>query len=397
MIPMKRLAMASLVLAGTAVLLAAAPKETISLTTSYQIPVTVSSIQVNASAFPVAQDAQDAQNTQDTQDTPSVESVPSTEPAEEENEYANLAIAHVTDYVNVRTEPNTDSAIIGQIPNGAVATVLAITGKEQDWFQIVSGKVEGYIKSEYFYYGEEASEVVDDYVKRYALVLADRLNVREEPDISAKRIGYIDNGEKAIIVETLGEWIQIRYGQKTGYVAADYVTVTEEFAYAKTLEEIAAEEAARRLLEERARASEADTSENTAITVQSPSGNYTSTGELRTAIVDYAMQFLGNKYVHGGNSLVTGTDCSGFTSLIYAEFGYALSRTPAGQLSGAGRGIDYSEIQPGDIICYGKSKCTHVALYMGDGKIIHAANSKKGVVIYDADYDNILGIRNVID
>ena len=113
--------------------------------------------------------------------------------------------------------------------------------------------------------------------------------------------------------------------------------------------------------------------------------------------MDYSMQFLGNKYVHGGNSLVTGTDCSGFTSLIYAEFGYALSRTPAGQLSGAGRGIDYSEIQPGDIICYGKSKCTHVALYIGDGQIIHAANSKKGVVIYEADYDNILGVRNVID
>ena len=68
-----------------------------------------------------------------------------------------------------------------------------------------------------------------------------------------------------------------------------------------------------------------------------------------------------------------GTDCSGFTSLIYAEFGYSVSRTPAGQLSNAGRSISYSEIQPGDIICYGsKGKCTHVAMYIGDGRYIHS-------------------------
>lgn len=316
---------------------------------------------------------------------------------EDESEYANLAIAHVTNYVNVRTEPTTESSIIGKIPNGAVATVLEVAGDEKDWFKITSGKVEGYIKSEYFYYGEEASAVIEDYITRYAVVLADRLNVREQPELTSKRIGYIDNGEKAKIIDNPGEWVQVQYGQKTGYVASEYITVTEEFAYAKTIEEILAEEEARRKLEERAKASEAQASENTTITVQPPSNNYGSNSELRTAIVDYSMQFLGNKYVHGGNSLVTGTDCSGFTSLIYAEFGYALSRTPAGQLSGAGRGIDYSEIQPGDIICYGKSKCTHVALYIGDGQIIHAANSKKGVVIYEADYDNILGVRNVID
>jgi cell wall-associated NlpC family hydrolase len=109
------------------------------------------------------------------------------------------------------------------------------------------------------------------------------------------------------------------------------------------------------------------------------------------------MQFLGNKYVSGGNSLITGTDCSGFTSLIYADFGYSISRTPAGQYSSAGRAVDYSEAQPGDIICYGTSKCTHVGIYIGNGQIIHSANSRKGVVIYQADYDTIMGVRNVID
>lgn len=134
--------------------------------------------------------------------------------------------------------------------------------------------------------------------------------------------------------------------------------------------------------------------ENPVPEVPAPSGN---NPELRAQIVEYAMQFLGNPYVHGGSSLTTGTDCSGFTCLIYKDFGYSIDRTPAGQLSGAGRSISMDEIQPGDIVCYGSSKCTHVALYIGNGQIIHEANSKKGVVIYEVGYDNILGIKNVID
>ena len=90
-----------------------------------------------------------------------------------EDEYASLAIANVTNYVNVRSEPNTDSAVVGKIYDGAVAQILGVAGENQDWFQIVSGSVEGYIKAEFFIY-----EVVDNYVTRCAVVTADRLNVR---------------------------------------------------------------------------------------------------------------------------------------------------------------------------------------------------------------------------
>ena len=199
-------------------------------------------------------------------------------------------------------------------------------------------------------------------------------------------------------MENLGDWLKVRYTQsKTGYVAAEYVTVNEEFVYAKTLEEEAAELAAKKALEQRQNVSETQAAESIEITVTPPSGEYSTNEELRGEIVAYAMQFLGNRYVHGGQSLETGTDCSGFTSLIYAVFGYSVSRTPAGQLSGAGRSVSYSEAQPGDIICYGSGRCTHVALYIGDGQIIHAANSRKGVVTQRADYDNILGVKNLID
>lgn len=317
----------------------------------------------------------------------------------EENEYADLAIAQVSNYVNVRSLPNTDSDIVGKIYNGAVAQVLSVTGEDHDWFQIVSGNVEGYIKAEFFLYGDAAAEVIDQYVTRYANVIADRLNVREQPSTESKRIGYIDNGERVQLLENQGEWLRVQYTDgKEGYVSSQYVTISEEFVYGKTLEEEAKEQEERKILEERENVTEQEVAENVTIVVTEPVGTYSSNAELRSAIVNYAMQFLGNRYVHGGSSLVTGTDCSGFTSLIYKEFGYSLSRTPSGQLSSNGRSIDYSQIQPGDIICYGKGgKCTHVALYMGNGQIIHSANSRKGVVIYQADYDTMIGIKNVID
>lgn len=317
----------------------------------------------------------------------------------EENEYADLAIAQVSNYVNVRSLPNTDSDIVGKIYNGAVAQVLSVTGEDHDWFQIVSGNVEGYIKAEFFLYGDAAAEVIDQYVTRYANVIADRLNVREQPSTESKRIGYIDNGERVQLLENQGEWLRVQYTDgKGGYVSSQYVTISEEFVYGKTLEEEAKEQEERKILEERENVTEQEVAENVTIVVTEPVGTYSSNAELRSSIVNYAMQFLGNRYVHGGSSLVTGTDCSGFTSLIYKEFGYSLSRTPSGQLSSNGRSIDYSQIQPGDIICYGKGgKCTHVALYIGNGQIIHSANSRKGVVIYQADYDTIIGIKNVID
>lgn len=318
-------------------------------------------------------------------------------PDEEESEYANLAIAQVTDYVNVRSLPSTDGEIVGKIYNGSVAQVLATAGDNDDWFQIISGDVEGFIKAEYFLYGEEAEAVIDQYVTYYATVLADRLNVREEQSADSRRIGYIDNGENVKVVEDCGDWLKVQYtDSKQGYVSAEYVSVHEEFVYAKSIEEERREEAERQALAARAQEAEQSTPEVIG-DITFPTNQYTSNEELRTAIVDYAMQYLGNKYVHGGRSLASGTDCSGFTCYIYKDFGYSLSRTPGGQYSTNGRSIGYDEIQPGDIICYGKSKCTHVGLYIGDGQIIHSANSRKGVIISAADYDNILAIKNVID
>ncbi len=319
----------------------------------------------------------------------------------EESEYSNLAIAKVDNYVNVRSAPGTDSEVVGKMYDGSVAQILSTAGENNEWFQVVSGNVEGYIKAEYFIYGDAAVSVIDDYVTRYVVVQADRLNVREEPDISSGRIGYIDNGERVRLLEWGDEWSKVDYAaEHTGYVASEYVTIAEEFIYAKSIEEELEELAALQELQARTQASEETAPERMVVSTPPPQTNFASVPELRTAVVDYAMQYLGNRYVHGGQSLATGTDCSGFTCYVYKEFGYSLSRTPQGQYTSAGRGIDMSQIQPGDVICYSSngSTCTHVGLYIGNGQIIHAANSRKGVIISNYDYDGIiLGVRSIVD
>lgn len=320
----------------------------------------------------------------------------------EDSEYADLAIAKVDSYVNVRSIPSTDGQVLGKIYNGAVAHVIEKVGENGEWFHVTSGSLEGYIKAEYFLYGKDAADVIDDYVTRYALVHASRLNVRKEPSIESGRIGYLNDGEKAKITEDLGDWQKVEYsGGQIGYVSADYTEVLEEFSYAISIEEEQAEIARQKALEERKRQQEASVPENTAVSAVTPAAGYSSNSELRDSLVNYALQFVGNPYVSGGNSLTNGTDCSGFTKLIYGEFGYSLGRTPGNQLSSAGRKVDYSEIQKGDIICYsdnGGASCTHVALYIGDGKIVHAANRKKGICTQSAEYGSmIIGVRNVID
>ena len=317
----------------------------------------------------------------------------------EEDEYGNFAIADVDNYVNVRSMPSTDGEIVGKMYDGSVAQVLSVAGEEDDWFQITSGNVEGYIKAEYFIHGEEAAAVMDEYVSRYAEVLADRLNVRNGQSTEEKRIGYIDHGEKVKVIEDCGEWIRVQYtGEKEGYVSSEYVMILEEYKYAKTIEEEQAEIAARAEREQRENVSGEEKPE-VIENIVFPSEAYTSNGELRSAVVNYAMQYVGNRYVSGGSSLAGGTDCSGFTCFIYADFGYSISRTPGGQLSGSGRSIDYSAIQPGDIICYSSNgkTCTHVGIYIGNGQIVHSANPRRGVVVQNADYDTIIGIKNVID
>lgn len=119
-----------------------------------------------------------------------------------------------------------------------------------------------------------------------------------------------------------------------------------------------------------------------------PSGGGSATGQ---AIASYACQFIGNPYVAGGTSLTNGTDCSGFTMSVYSHFGYSIPRNSAAQL-GYGRGVSYSEAQPGDIVCY----AGHVGIYIGNGMICHASTPATGIKTTVATYRPILSVRRII-
>ena len=119
------------------------------------------------------------------------------------------------------------------------------------------------------------------------------------------------------------------------------------------------------------------------------SSNGSATG---SEIANYACQFVGNPYVFGGTSLTNGADCSGFTQSVYKAFGYSIPRSSSQQRS-AGREVSYAEAQPGDLICY----AGHVAIYLGNGRIVHASSVKTGIKYGTATYKTILSVRRIVN
>ena len=158
--------------------------------------------------------------------------------------------------------------------------------------------------------------------------------------------------------------------------AAQTVQIAQEAAdEALEAAQAAAEEEAERLAAEAAAAHEAEVA------------------ALRQEIVSYACSFAGwLPYVHGGSSLTAGVDCSGFTAAIYAHFGYTLSHSSSVQ-STQGRSVSLSEIQPGDIIVYSG----HVALYIGNGQIVHAPGAGRTVTIASMYIMTILDVRRIVE
>ena len=108
-------------------------------------------------------------------------------------------------------------------------------------------------------------------------------------------------------------------------------------------------------------------------------------------IAIYACGFVGNPYVSGGTSLTNGADCSGFTQSVYKAFGYKIPRTSYQQRS-AGKAVSYAEAQPGDLICY----AGHVAMYIGNGRLVHASSAKTGIKYGYATYREILAVRRIV-
>lgn len=333
--------------------------------------------------------------------------------------YADVAIAKVQDYVNVRAENNEDSEVLGKLYNNSAATVLETT--DDGWYKISSGSVTGYVKSEYVVVGDDAT--VKSAGRRVATVNTETLKVRTSADENSEVLGLVaGEDDLTVIDESTDGWVGVSTEDGTGYVSSDYVSLDTEFTYAESKEEEAArlakEEADRKAAAEAAAKEEAkknaasesnksskasneskksEAVEETADEESSSSDSSSEesysapSGSNGQAVVDYACQFVGNPYVYGGSSLTNGTDCSGFVMSVYAQFGISLPHSSSA-LRSVGYGVSVDDMQPGDIICYSG----HVAIYCGGNTIVHASNPSTGIKYTSpANYKTILAVRRI--
>lgn len=333
--------------------------------------------------------------------------------------YADVAIAKVQDYVNVRAENNEDSEVLGKLYNNSAATVLETT--DDGWYKISSGSVTGYVKSEYVVVGDDAT--VKSAGRRVATVNTETLKVRTSADENSEVLGLVaGEDDLTVIDESADGWVGVSTEDGTGYVSSDYVSLDTEFTYAESKEEEAArlakEEADRKAAAEAAAkeeakknaASESNKSskasneskkseaveetadeENSSSDSSSEESYSAPSGSNGQAVVDYACQFVGNPYVYGGSSLTNGTDCSGFVMSVYAQFGISLPHSSSA-LRSVGYGVSVDDMQPGDIICYSG----HVAIYCGGNTIVHASNPSTGIKYTSpANYKTILAVRRI--
>ncbi|MCI7092517.1 MAG: NlpC/P60 family protein [Lachnospiraceae bacterium] len=338
-------------------------------------------------------------------------------------------------YVNVRTQPSTDNGeVIGILKNHDSAIIESV--EDDGWYKIKSGDVEGYVAAWLIKTGDEAAAIAPTVAYNYAVNNAVSLNVRAQADEGADVVTSLDEGAEAEIVADEGNWFKVALDSDTyGYVSKDYVEEKTAYPTAKTIDQMMSDTEAEKQAEQAADAAgstdasaeqggetaatadasqtqetaaqtdtsqtqetaaqteapqtqetaaqtEAPQTQETAAQTEAPQTEVSAPAASATgsAVVAYASQFVGNPYVWGGTSLTSGADCSGFTMAVFANFGVSLPHYAASQLS-CGTQVSIDSLAPGDLVFFSSTggEIDHVAIYVGGGSIVHAANSKSGI------------------
>lgn len=274
--------------------------------------------------------------------------------------YTNLGIVQVDGNLNVREAPGTEASLVGKMPNNAGCEIL---GEEGEWTKISSGDVAGYVKSEYLLTGEAAVARAEEVKQTIATVTTTTLYVRSEPTTDSSIITSMPMGEELEVVELLDGWVKINVDSDEGYVSADYVEVSVELKKAMTMTEVRYGQ---------------------------------GVSDVRVSLVQFATQFIGKPYVWGGTSLTRGADCSGFVLSVFANYGISLPHSSRAQAN-CGASISASEAKPGDLFFYGNGRSiNHVAIYIGNGQVVHASSPKSGIKISGAYYRTPVKVVRII-
>lgn len=266
--------------------------------------------------------------------------------------YENFGITDALDsFVNVREKASEYGKVIGKMTNYNACDVID-TSDDGNWYKIESGEVEGWVSAEFIKTGWEAEDIGRANAGKRARICGDVVNVRTEPSTDSEIWTQGTCDELYDIVDKQEGWVKILLDTETGYVASDYI----EEVYSLP----------------------------TAVSYTPPEEEQKAT--LRDQIVAFGMQYLGGRYVWGGETLGVGVDCSGFTMKIYENFGVYLTHYAETQAS-EGRRISRDELQKGDLVFYAKGGYIyHVAMYIGDGQVLHAQSTNLGIRITSMDY-----------
>lgn len=323
---------------------------------------------------------------------------PVTQPEEKQHvqlnlNYDRLGVANKVDtYLNVRKKPSESAKIVGKMTKNAGCHIYSI---KKGWAKIVSGNVRGYVKASYITTDEKAEKLATKVGRECVEIQTDSLRVRALPSLTAPIYSVVSEGEEFTIkkrnvsidyvkkivkkqkiskeaieraggyegmAQSLGDFICIYVDDDYAFVAKEYVK--EQYTLKRA----------------------------TKVSTVTASDGVSSS---QASIVEYAKQFLGNRYVWGGSSLTGGTDCSGFTMSLYARYGHYLPHSAAAQ-AGCTRSV--SSPKPGDLFFYSNgSRINHVAMYIGGGMVIHASNRRDGIKISNAYYRHPVKIGRVMN
>ena len=248
--------------------------------------------------------------------------------------------------VNFRQEATTQSESMGKLSDG---TRVAILDETDGWYKVAYNGEVGYMSADYV-----ESQSIMNIECGGAKVTTSVLNMRSGPGTENSIVTKLYEGSVAKIIGINNAWFKVQYGGETGYISPDYVSIVPYKATAKA---------------------------SATVAVSTASGSASTASGTRQQIIDYAAQFLGCKYVYGGNT-PSGFDCSGYVKYVFKHFGVELTRTSANQYANSVK-IKKSELRIGDLVFFsqnaGSSKVGHVGIYVGGDQFIHAAAPGKGV------------------
>ena len=255
--------------------------------------------------------------------------------------------------LNLRSGPGTTHSVVAQLNEGDIVVILERTDSE--WYKINYHGLVGYVNVPFL-----KDILVAENFNAQGKVTGDYVNMRAKPDTASDKIETYASGTVLTVVGINNGWYKVAKDGQTGYIRSDYMEIISGYSPSSS--------------------SSATVTSTATKTV--PAANVT----LGRQMVDFALGYLGSKYVYGGAS-PSGFDCSGFSSYVYKHFGYTITRTASGQYRNDGVKIPKSELYAGDLVFFSSngSSVTHVGIYIGNNEFIHASTPSSGVVISRLD------------